>query len=384
MRRNAAIACLLLIGTLPVQAGNYRFSVPRAEVTVTIEPEGSALIHYALTFECSRGAHPIDVVDIGMPTQKHKPVSAAIDGRPLLPSSIRPSKYVDNAYEILLGGGAIRPGHEGVFEFTARSRGMVWQDTTDPGMASFRFTPTWFDAKFVSGKTHLVLRYKLPPGEYPEPDKTIIWHKGTPRFTVKGVLEGETAPSVTWTRSVSLTGPHVFGVSFPKAYVTNVKKMGMLRLLHRWFKGNTDARIVSAMIVIVLFAAVFFLSTRGTGCALFVVGLAGLAFVMYRSDVAHLCLYPVLLGLAVASLLYRRSAKKHYVPAKISRPGGTVSTGLTAVEAAVLLDEPVEKILTILIFEMARRKLVAVEAGPPMKVAVQGRPYKTGWRSARR
>jgi hypothetical protein len=360
---------------------SYQFSIPRADVTVTIEPQGSALIHYKLTFLCASGAHAIDVVDIGMPGPSHEPCSAAIDGTTLAPGDIRKSTYIDNGYEIQLGRHTILPGQQGVFEFTARCREMVWQDTTSKHLASFRFTPTWFGAEFVKGDTDLVLRYILPPGPYQKPDRMILWHKSTPPFQLKGVLEGELAPSVAWAGRIRMTGPHIYGVSFPKAYVSNVRSMRILRLLLNWFSGNQNVRIAGGITLLVAFTAVFFYATKATGCAVYLVLLILIIVGMYKSPAVHLALYPGVLILGAVAVWYRQTKKLHYLPASISKPGGRVHSSLGAVEAAILLDRPVNHILTIMLFEFMRRGLIEITTQDPLTVKVLAAPHatKTFW-----
>ena len=97
-----------LFGARALGAG-YGFSVPEARVTVTIEKEGSALIHYWIKFRCANHARAIDVVDVGMPTSRHQPISAALDDSDIPLSLVGPSKYVANAYEVRLPG-RIGPG----------------------------------------------------------------------------------------------------------------------------------------------------------------------------------------------------------------------------------------------------------------------------------
>jgi hypothetical protein len=233
--RHIFAALLLLVGMeSAVLAQEYNFAIPKADITVTIEPEGSALIHYKLLFKCSPGAHAIDIVDIGMPSGMHEAISASIDGDLVNPSKIKKSSYVSNGYEVHLGTATIYPNTSGLFEFVGRSKNMVWQDTTKKNMASFRFSPTWFGSKYVTGTTELTLRYKLPPGNYPDPDRTILWHKNTPPFQLKGIVAGEAVPSVVWTQTIKMTGPHKFGVSFPKAYVQKVEHITTYGLFLRW------------------------------------------------------------------------------------------------------------------------------------------------------
>lgn len=379
----AAVLGGLLAWAGPAEAQPYRFSVPKAEVTVTIEPEGSALIHYKLTFQCSRGAHAIDIVDIGMPTEKHQAISAAVNGKALGRSAIRKSTMVENGYETHLGSHTIHPGKKGVFEFTGRSRGMVWQDTIHREMASFRFTPTWFGSQYIEGQTQLMLRYKLPPGNYTDPDRMILWHKSTPPFQLKGVLEGESVPSVAWSRTIRMTGPHLFGVSFPKVFVKKVRSMSIWRLFYKWFTADPDRQIWSGLFILVALTVVFFTATRGTGWTLYFMLLIGSIFGMAASPGFHLCLYPVLLVGGAFIIWWCRLKKKHYISASISRAGARIHGSLSPVEAAVLLDMPVNRILTMLIFEFGRRDFIEITNTDPLKLkvrAVKDPKRKNTWR----
>ena len=373
LQRISAIALLLLGLQAVAVAAEYNFSIPKADVVVTIEPEGSAFIYYTLTFKCSPGAHVIDIVDIGMPSSKHKPGGAAINGIALPASAIKKSTYIDNAYEVHLGNGTIKPGQSGVFEFTARSYGMVWQDTTRKEMASFQFSPTWFGSKYVRGNTELSLRFKLPPGEYPEPDRSIVWHKSTPPFDMKGVVDGEDTPSVIWKQVYSMTGPRKFGVSFPKAYVTKIKQTSTFDLFLRWFKGNSEVMMLSGIILIVVFLILFNWATNLTGlfpCGLFTIGMI---IGMVASPTFHLWLYPGFLVLGIAVWRFKYHTKRSYIPASISKEGGKVCNTLTAVEAALLLDQPVSRIVSLLTFDLLDRGIVEIVSEKPLKLKPSGK-----------
>jgi len=364
-------AGLLMAGQALAQS--YRFQVQTADVTVTIDKEGTADIEYELTFRCSSGAHAIDIVDIGMPNRsRHGPVSASINNRKLPASAIKISSVLKprgSGYEIALGSGAIRPGRTGVFRFRAREQKMVWQDTTDPGLVAFRFTPTWFGSQYVEGDTQLLLRYRLPipQDDYANVKDRILWHKKGEDFTVKGVMEGEDVVCVGWNRTVRFTGPNPFSVSFPKEYVTGVRKMTVFRLFYNWFAGNTDVQVVSGIVLLVLFGIIFFTATRTTGCLVYVI-LAGLGvYAMVKSPGLHLCLYPVVLVLGVL-LWWSSLRKKSYFPAEVCREGGGIKRGLTAVEAAILLELPLTKVLTMVVFALAKKELIRVTNKKPLKV----------------
>jgi hypothetical protein len=377
--------CILLLSLMllaaPAGAQSYSFSIPEAEVTVTIQPDGSALIHYALTFTCDEYAHPIDIVDIGMPNMsEHEAIGASIDGEPIDPYDIRISSVLEpkgSGYEVDLGGGTIHEGETGVFTFTGREQGMVWQDTTDPEQASLRFTPTWFGPEYVTGDTDLVLRVVLPiPAEdYPEVEDTILWQRDGEEFSAKGMLEGEDAVSVAWARTVFLTEPNMFSVSFPKRYVSQVREDTILSAFYRWFNGSTEGRVLLGGLVLVLFGVLFLVTTRGTGWSLFLVACGALAGIMYVSPALHLALFPVLLllgGLLVGLRIHRARRKPRYFRAEICLEGGGVKRGLTAVQAAMLLEVPLSRVLTMLIFGLARKGVVRIAGKSPLRLEVLG------------
>ncbi len=361
---------MFLLGYLPLFSQEYKFSIPSATVDVAIGKDGSALIHYKMTFNCSPGAHPIDIVDIGMPGKSHTAIDATINGKIL--DEIRTSTYIDNGYEIHLGGDQIPPGGSGIFEFTGKTLDMVYQDTTNKELASFRFSPTWFGAKFLDGTTNMILRFKLPKGDYLNPDKEILWQSGTPQFTLKGIVEGDDSPSVVWNVMATLTGPNLFAVSFPKKNVDNVQSMTTFKLFFKWFSENQKVKFISGIILILIFSFSFFIATRGTGWVLWIILSGILSFLMYNSDMVHLWLYPSLFILAVSAVYFANSGKKHYIPASISREGGNIASSLSPAEASVILDLPSEKIISMIIFDLAAKGFLEIKSHTPLKVNVNG------------
>ncbi|MBX7257849.1 MAG: hypothetical protein K1Y02_15920 [Candidatus Hydrogenedentes bacterium] len=384
MRRLPILLILAIAVLSPIAlAQEYLFSVPSAEVTVNIETDGSARIYYKLTFECAQGAHPIDVVDIGMPNlAPHTPGWARIDGKDLDVSNIRISEYLKPrgcGYEIHLAPWVIAPGRSGVLEFEARETQMVWQDITDPDLASFRFTPTWFGSEYVQGMTSLTLRVILPipEADYPAVKDQIKWHREGEDFSLKGVMEGEQFVSVAWVRDVWFTIPNEVGLSFPKKYITNIRKDSLFGLMARWLDAHPNVAIGSGIGLAVCFSIAFFMITRGTGISLWFFVVAAMAAGMSQSSKFHLCLYPfVALFCLLIWLLFRRK-RKRYFPAVLCREGGGIKRGFTAVEAAVLLEAPLNKVLTMIVFGLVKKGIVHVVSEDPLSLDVVGKESST-------
>ena len=111
------------------------------------------------------GAHPIDVVDVGMPNDTYRlsDIRASIDGVPL--TDISNSPYVTPGR----GRGAGQPRHPARADaapctWRPRYATSIYQDSDDDAYASIEFAPTWFDSQFVHGATRLEVNFHLPPG----------------------------------------------------------------------------------------------------------------------------------------------------------------------------------------------------------------------------
>jgi hypothetical protein len=361
----AALAGLLFCGT--ARAQEYRFAVPKVQVELTIRPDASVLIHYRFDFVNQPGAHAIDVVDVGMPTKDYEIQSAAIDGQPL--SSWKPSTYIEIGPEVHLDPRAIPPGGSGVFECTALMKDFVFEDRTNKERASLRFTPTWFGSKCVVGQTQLLLIVKFPKGVHPD---DVVWHKGGPEFFRKGVLDPEGVAFVSWTADYSFTGPRMFGCSFPRGAMDRVVASTWWKDFMRWWEGSKQAQQVSGALLIALFAALFFLITRGTGCSVFAVCVAFFLFVMWKSPPGHLALWLLIPAMGLILWQFRHRFKPRYMPAIARVERGRVRRGLTAAESAVLLELPLERALNMVVTDLLRKGAVEVAKDEPLAVKPVG------------
>ncbi len=353
---------LLFISPL-AHAQNYRFSVPVLKMNVFIQPDASAKIIYDISFRCASGAHPIDIVDIGMPHKNYDlgTMTAAIDGVSL--SDIRHSEYVKPGVEIHLKNQAIKPGEEGTFHFECTMPRMVYQDTTRKDYASFRITPTWFGDRFITGTTEINIAVHTPPGI--NPDELLYQNR---EFTSK-VLYEERAVAL-WKGYERLNAPYMVGISFPKREMDYVITQTAFDLLVKWFKENEEARWIAGLVFVLGFTVVFFRFTGNTGCSLFVILLAGLIYLFVVSPEAHLVAIPTLVVLAIFNEWLLTKRKKKYLPAIAEIEAGRIKRGLTAPEAAVLLELPLNKALTLLIFGMLKKGILRMVKDEPLSVEV--------------
>ncbi len=97
----------------------YQFTVPQMDLQVYVQPDASARLEYRIVFKNLAGAHPIDVVDVGLPHRNYdiKNMSASINGTPL--TGIQKSTYISIGVEVQLGSLAIPPGGKASFALSA-------------------------------------------------------------------------------------------------------------------------------------------------------------------------------------------------------------------------------------------------------------------------
>jgi hypothetical protein len=371
-RRASTIAIFIILlssyARVSLQAQDYHFSVPRLEMDVEIQKDGSAILKYDLDFENARNAHAIDIVDVGMPNDKYYTgnMSAALDGEPS--RDIRDSEYVKPGVEVHLPGRGIPMGGSGNFTFEAQVSDLVFQDTTRNDYASFQITPTWFDNKFVENTTQQIIRVYLPDGV----NSDEVLYQDVP-FTKKEVIDGRVV--VTWETYRRLVGSFRVGISFPKRVMDRIVKMTITEMMMRWYYNtfSEGTRIALIIASVATLAFVFFRFTGGTGGCLFVVLLIAMWIWLGKWAPVQILIWPILLILGIIVENVRRRKKK-YLSAIASVEGGGIKRGLTAPEAAALLELPANKVITLVLFGMLKKGLVRQKKDPVIFIPEKNPP----------
>ncbi len=363
----AHILTLLVICIVPVRASGqaYLFGIPEMRMEIFVNPDASVRLEYEIIFENTPHGRPIDAVDVGLFHENYeiRNMSASLDGTPL--PRIRPSPYVTGV-EVNLGRRVIGPRERAVFRFTATMPDMVYQDTTRDDYASLQFTPTWFDQRFVLGNTNLRMAVHLLPVVEAE---EVLYHDVP--FSGKALYGGR-AVAFWESPNARMVGPHRMGLSFPKTGMERVVSMSRWELLVLWWEGSPGVQMGSGMVILVLFAAFFFRLTGGTGWSLFfmVGGIGGWLF--FNNPVMHLVSLPFWPFIFALMWYPARRAKQRpsYLPPIASVEGGGVKRGLTAPEAAVLLEMKPGKVVTLVVFGLLKKKVFTLTNEEPLSVEV--------------
>jgi hypothetical protein len=339
MLRRLRLPILLLILTLllpgTVLAQDYLFGVDTESVDVYWNADGTSSIEYSYHFVNQPGAHAIDFVDVGMPvsTFDMATVTADVEGTRV---SVSRSEYQGSGsgFAVVLGSLAIQPGQSGTVHVLVGSvTGVLREDSDDPNYASAVFAPTFFGSQFVSGSTDMTVTFHLPPGVQPE----------EPRYHPAENWPGSAEPIsgideqgriyYSWnTASASAARQYTFGASFPRSYVPS-------------------GAIVTAPPVD--FGAI----VAGIMGVLLPVGCIGIFVLMF-------------VGIPILGVIQGQRRKLQYLPPKISIEGHGIKRGLTAVEAAILLEQPLDKALTMTLFGAVKKGAATVLSRDPLKIEV--------------
>jgi len=342
---------LLVAFTGAGSAQTYLFGVDTENVIVTISAQGTMNVDFSYVFTNSPSASPLDYVDVGLPNRNFSlsDVTASVDGKTITDITYADTQYVKTGYGVTLGLGsnAILPGQSGQVHLTINGISSVVypaKQSEIPDYASFEFSPNWFDSQYVQGTTNLSMTLVLPPGVTPDEPRYFLPTGGWPGGTTPE--SGHTSSGevyYTWqSSSANAYTQYIFGAAFPKQYVPET--------------------------AIVTTPPVTWGDILPWVCCL---GLAGLTIAV------------IIIAARNAS---RRKLK--YLPPKISIEGNGIKRGLTAVEAAVLMEQPMDKILTMILFAVLKKEAAEVKTREPLEIDVPAtlpaelQPYETEFLNA--
>lgn len=329
------IAMMLGLSIQPVQAQNLSFEVPKQEVVVFVNSDGSISLDYTITFKNLPARDAIDIVDIGLPNSNYdlKSISAEINGKPA--TLIRPSEYVSPGVEIHLGGNAIQAGQTGTLHvYVGKVERILGKSTLQEAeeYASIVITPNYFSRDFTRGTTEYFFTIVLPAGLKPE----------EPRYHT---------PSGNWPGS-------------DEPVETGFDKQG--RVYYTWYAENANAYTsykFGASFPIRLVPAQVVVATETPNLRTVDID-AIMGFLCTAGFIGFFFLIPILSAIAAS----RR--KLQYMPPKIAVEGHGIKRGLTAVEAAVLMEQPLDKVLTMILFSVLKKGAAIVESREPLVLKI--------------
>jgi hypothetical protein len=332
-----------------VSAQTYSFSVSKETMDAYYNSDGTLSIQYSYTFVNDPSASAIDYVDIGLPNSSFdlSRINASVDGHTITDISQADPQNLNgssNGFTLALHENAIQPGRTGtVMARVDGITGVFYKynkgDTKD--YASVRIMPNYFGSSYVNGNTDLTVALHLPQGVMPdEPqwEQQTSW--GGPQDPQTS-LDDEGRVTYTWEyNNASASAQYEFAAAFPAHYLP----AGTVR---------TGIQVSDATISTIICWCVFLLF--------------GGVFVL----------------IIYASIVGAKKRKLEYLPPKITIEGHGIKRGLTAVEAAILMEQRMDKVLTMILFGVIKKGAATVTSREPLTVQVTDpipeglQPYET-------
>jgi hypothetical protein len=333
----AILTLTTLLFPLIAAAQTYQYSHPQQFIDVYWNEDGTSSLDYVFIFVNDPGGPTIEFVDVGVPNSNYDLNSVAAFANGIELNDIEPSPYVQPGVAVGLGAHSIPPGGTGeVRVFIGRVRDVLYPDDDDENYTSAVIVPNYFEGGSISGSTDTVLTYHFPPGVQPEEPR---WHPAPSGFSPEpeGGFDDQGRITYTWRNSAaSATRPYTFGASFPKVYID-------------------ESSIVTGQ------------PPTGAGGVGAISDLVG-------------CLSPFLVPLlcfgGIAAMIIwgvtsNRRRKLKYLPPKISIEGHGIKRGLTAVEAGILMEQPMDKIMTMILFGVLKKNAAQVVTRDPLELDVE-------------
>jgi hypothetical protein len=331
------VILLILIFVSPASATTYLISMDKVTVHYYWESDGTLSILYEFTIT-NLSPDAMDFLDVDMPYATYNPANAyaEIDGNPI--SHVAHSEVESNAIELGLEENSIPTGETAQIRFWIEDiSNMLSLDPTDETYVGVNFNPTYLGPSTVEGNTDLTVVVHFPPGVTSEEPR---YHTAPPGWQEEPFTGFDESGRFAYTwhnENANSYTQYVFGVSFPVQYVPEDAIIDPFTFVPPDTSTPTSSGIDSEALL--GFAIV---------CGVFL----------------------TIIGIPILAAVGQKNRKLKYLPPKIAIEGHGIKRGLTAIEAAILLEEPMDKILTMILFAVIKKGAAAVTKKSPLTLDI--------------
>jgi hypothetical protein len=321
----------VLLGStiMPAAAMDLQFQVVRQVVNLYLRQNGTASIEYYYDFQNDASGSLIDYIDIGVPEKGDydlSSVTATVNDQKI--TDIQTSTYVTPGIALGLGSNAIQPGKSGqVHILIGTVRSFFYEADTQASepYASFQFSPNSFGSQYAHGSTDMTVNIFLPPGVKSDEPKYFPPQNWPGTADPTSGVDQNGVSFYSWrTSNANSYSTYIFGGAFPARLIP---------------KNTIQTKPLINISWEALFGYGFF------GCILLIIILS-----IYSATVGA------------------KKRKLAYLPPKIAIEGMGIKRGLTAVEAAILMEQPMDKILTMILFGAIKKEAATVVTKDPLKL----------------
>ncbi len=310
-------------------------------IDLTVRQDGSVQVRYALEFTNQSSQSDFSTLSLAYDTYLYSltdvystpellDVRAALNGQPL-----PPPQAAYGTLDIRLGERSLKPGESGLLEVAY----------TMPPAAML--TADWYHDKYQTAILHFIPAPLEGDWLYGSPEQRITIT--LPAGISAGDIQAEEARGI-------------FG-----SYTLEEAPQGGARLV--WSLPNGDPAAEPEFLVSMpraALAAGAVLEAPRPGL-LERMGLPPdtLICVLSWAGLLSIFVFPVYLGRVLS-----RRRKRRYLPPKIKISGQGIKRGLTAIEAAVLMEHPVDRVLTMVLFSVVKKGAARVLSVNPLNIEV--------------
>jgi hypothetical protein len=340
MKRLRLLASIVLLFMLlavvsGASAQAYTFNLAREVVNAYWNSDGTLALDYVFTFANDASGHVIDFTDVGMPNGNFNmgSITADVGGAQVNISSDFQGDG-PNGFSVDMDGYAIPPGQTGsVHVYVGIITSVLQKDTSEPDTyASAVFAPAYFTTAY--GNTDLTVIFHLPPGVQSQEPRYHNTQGGWPCSDQPAAgYDDQNRIIYTWQCSEARGDTqYTFGASFPKQYVP------------------ADAIYTPPPFDISGFISGLMSNLSGICCFGF--------FIL------------IFVGAPILGAINSKKRKLQYLPPKIQIEGHGIKRGLTAVEAGLLMEQPLDKVMTMILFGVVKKNAATVITRDPLKLQV--------------
>jgi hypothetical protein len=326
------VVIFLLITVTPASATTYLIKMDKMTVHYYWESNGTLSILYEFTIT-NLSPDPMDFLDVDMPYATYNPSSAYADINSILISHIAHSTAESNAIELGLEENSIPTGETAQIRFWIENISNILSlDPTDDTYVGVNFNPTYFGSSTVQGTTDMTVVVHFPPGVTSEEPR---YHPAPPGWQEEPFtgFDENGRFAYTWhNENANSYTQYVFGVSFPAKYIPE----GAI-IEPSTFTPTSSGFDSEAILGFAIVCGVFLL----------------------------------IFGIPILAAVGQKNRKLKYLPPKIAIEGHGIKRGLTAIEAAILLEEPMDKILTMILFAVIKKGAASVTKKDPLTLDVK-------------
>lgn len=390
-----AIGGFVIIPNATAYSTSYSFQLNSMVANCFIELDGSVTIQYNLTITNNPGAKPIDWLDIAFPNKDYNinSVTASENGTAISKSLISPSTAIAIGVQIDLRSHPLLAGQSAQFYVQGNNPNMIYGDYENQSMDSVEFYPTQFDPSYCPTYQYLQVNIFFPPNS--TNGNLVKYHYSKyDSYDTNVIIGNNHYLKYTWNKTNAPMQEYKYGVSFPKSWVdVSIGWTANPVLVNFVVDTLLVVSIVGLVAGISYFIYRYFHITRkryyppkkvySTGgdkimlfcCSAF---FGALLIAAFWSTFSNIMLIIGFFAIVIAGfgmigyLIYKliSNRKKPYSKPNISIECVGVKKGLSVVEAAVIKNTPLNKVMFLIIFGLIKESRLKITDNNPLKFEI--------------